>query len=532
MALVHFISILFAFLLLMLAFSHARNMTKEFVINKYLKLKLEQERTTIYVNNRPFRQCMYLLMNIPVNRFRDYDNIESIDQAAEVLDRSMERFPMGGRPISPEEEFRGHCSNVQAWVENDYDTRILHRNLAFPLLKRLTEVGDPLALKKFKEEIAIRYASGHPTVITFLTRGGYLKFLNPEELEGLLYDQNLPVLNDFANNLNILVETFENEDLKRRVISWVRGISNNFGMQNFPFIFSQIIKEIPQTHRQQLIKLVFSAFQYDKHFPLIQYLNNNMKYFEENEFKSIKYGNKIIAIINGTNLQLNCQNIKDPVDIKGLEDYYGELEELDLSDNQIKEMRGLEKFSNLKTLKLANNQINQIKGLNQLKELRKLSLRNNNITKITGIEKLLKLEYLDLSGNRDLTEIPETLNEIPTLKVVKLANCSIKKYSESVSRFFWMEQNYRYYSNYNPEDVRYYERTHSGKATSNNQLYKHFVKWLFKFKKLMKDHELEYEDLENFERNENKHAIWGGKLTADFKKWIFNKKQTKITSFF
>jgi len=116
--------------------------------------------------------------------------------------------------------------------------------------------------------------------------------------------------------------------------------------------------------------------------------------------------------------------------------------------------------------------------------------------------------------------------------VVKLANCSIKKYSESVSRFFWMEQNYRYYSNYNPEDVRYYERTHSGKATSNNQLYKHFVKWLFKFKKLMKDHELEYEDLENFERNENKHAIWGGKLTADFKKWIFNKKQTKITSFF
>ena len=532
MALVHFISIFIAFLLLMVAFSHTHGRVKEFIISKYLKLKLEQDRTTIYVNNRPFRQCMYLLMNIPVNQFRNYDNIDSIDQAAEVLDRSMERFPMGGRPIAPEEEFKGHCSNIQAWVENDYDTRILHRNLAFPLLKRLTEVGDPLALKRFKEEIALRYASGYSSVITFLTRGGYLKFLNPEELEGLLYDQNLPVLNDFANGLKTILESFENEDLKRRIIQWVKGISNNFGMQNFPFIFSQIIKEIPEINRSQLIRIIYSAFQDDKNFPLIRYLNNNIQHFEENEFQSVKYSNKIIAIINGTNLQLNNQNIKDPGDIKGLKNHYDVLEELDLSDNQIKELRGLEKFSKLKSLKLANNQINQIKSLNQLKELRKLSLRNNNLSEITGFEKLTKLEYLDLSGNKDITEIPETLNDLPTLKVLKLANCGIKKYSESVSRFFWMEQNYRYYSDYTPEDVMYYERTHNGKAASNNQLYKHFVKWLFKFKTLMNDHELTYEDLENFERTENKHAIWGGKVTTDFKRWLFNKKQTKITSFF
>jgi len=195
-------------------------------------------------------------------------------------------------------------------------------------------------------------------------------------------------------------------------------------------------------------------------------------------------------------------------------------------------MRGLEKFSNLKSLKLANNQINQIKGLNQLKELRRLSLRNNNISTITGFEKLSKLEYVDLSGNKDITEIPETLNELPALKVLKLANCGIKKYSESVSRFFWMEQNYRYYSDFNPQDVMYYERTHRAKAASNNQLYKQFVKWLFKFKRLMRENKLSYEDIENFERSENKHAIWGGKVTIDFKKWVFDKKQTKITSFF
>ena len=124
--------------------------SKEFVINQYLKLKLEQRRTIIYVNNQPFRQCMYLLLNIPVDRIEDYDEIDSIDEAAEKLDRSMERGHGVGNRISPKEEFMGHCSNLQAWVENGYDTRILHRNLAFPLLKRLTAVGDPLAKKVFK----------------------------------------------------------------------------------------------------------------------------------------------------------------------------------------------------------------------------------------------------------------------------------------------------------------------------------------------------------------------------------------------
>ena len=127
---------------------------KEFKINDYLKLKLEQGRTNIYVKNRQFRQCMFLLLNIPIDRVRDYDMIDSIDEAAEKLDGSMERDHRVRIQITPEEEFMGHCSNIQAWADNEYDTRILHRNLAFPLLKRLTDVGDPIALRKFKEEIA------------------------------------------------------------------------------------------------------------------------------------------------------------------------------------------------------------------------------------------------------------------------------------------------------------------------------------------------------------------------------------------
>jgi Leucine-rich repeat (LRR) protein len=82
--------------------------------------------------------------------------------------------------IDSETEFWAHCSNVQAWCENDYDTRLLHSNLSFPLLKKLTEVGDILAKKAFKEEIARRLESGYPPVIIFLIAENYIDFLDRE----------------------------------------------------------------------------------------------------------------------------------------------------------------------------------------------------------------------------------------------------------------------------------------------------------------------------------------------------------------
>ena len=121
----------------------------EFIINDYIALKLEDSKTNIYVLGELFIQCKYLLMNIPIQDIERYDEINSIDEAAEKLDKSLER----GNPevftinILPEVEFWGHCSNLQVWAEQDYDTRFIHSNLAFPLLKKLTEVGDLKASK-------------------------------------------------------------------------------------------------------------------------------------------------------------------------------------------------------------------------------------------------------------------------------------------------------------------------------------------------------------------------------------------------
>lgn len=88
--------------------------------------------------------------------------------------------------IPPEVEFWGHCSNLQIWTEYDYDARLLHSNLAFPLLRELTKFGDPQAKKVFKDEIFKRFSSGFFVTQQFLIENRYLDYLTSEERETLL----------------------------------------------------------------------------------------------------------------------------------------------------------------------------------------------------------------------------------------------------------------------------------------------------------------------------------------------------------
>ena len=167
------------------------NRKNEFIVNRFLILRLENNQTSIYVNNRFFNQCKYLLLNIPIKNLSNHSKIRSIDEAASILDRSMEGMNTSDYKISPEVEFWGHCSNLQAWAENNYDTRILHRNLSFPLLRVLTESGDPIAKRVFKEEIARRIESNYEPVVEFLLNEGYLDFLDNEELDYLKQNESL-----------------------------------------------------------------------------------------------------------------------------------------------------------------------------------------------------------------------------------------------------------------------------------------------------------------------------------------------------
>ncbi len=170
---------------------------KEFKVNQYITLRLEDNSTNIYVNGKLFNQCKYLLLNISKDNIEDCDEYKSIDEAAEFLDNSLELSSVS--QITPFEEFFGHCSNLQTWYEYGYDTRLLHSDLAFPLLKKLAKVGDLLALRAFKEEIATRFESGFPPTILFLVKGHYLSYLHHDELTVLLENIDFSTLEKYSS---------------------------------------------------------------------------------------------------------------------------------------------------------------------------------------------------------------------------------------------------------------------------------------------------------------------------------------------
>jgi len=199
------------------------NNDKEFEVNKYITLKLEGGKTNIYVNNILFLQCKYLLLNLSNDDIPKYDEIESIDEAMEIygkehVNRKHERDKT---ILDPETEFIGHCSNMQAWVENDYNVNILHSKLSLPLLKKLVYLGDKKAIIVFKElilEMVIKGGKNASIYILSDIEDNYLNMFELEELE-VLFDavdeksqEILRMISKFINRKRI------NNNLKKRKI--------------------------------------------------------------------------------------------------------------------------------------------------------------------------------------------------------------------------------------------------------------------------------------------------------------------------
>jgi len=163
----------------------------EFTINEYLTLKLESGQTFIYVKGKRFRQCIRLVFHIPIIDVEDYDQIDSIDEVFELyrrLDGKRFHSENYSLDLTPEQEFWGHCSNIQAWVEHDYDTRLLHSNLAFPLLKALAREGLDQARKRLKFEIMRRFETISLNVLMMLTEQKYIFYLDAEAIKQKIED--------------------------------------------------------------------------------------------------------------------------------------------------------------------------------------------------------------------------------------------------------------------------------------------------------------------------------------------------------
>ncbi|NVM45634.1 MAG: hypothetical protein HWN79_12030 [Candidatus Lokiarchaeota archaeon] len=116
------------------------NFFSEFKVNDYLILRLETNRTNIYIKGKMFRLCKFLLLSIPKAKVKEYDDIESIDEAAERIDSTPEGRKLRRYHISAQTEFFGHCSNLQAWYENISITILICRISIISIISRLNEI--------------------------------------------------------------------------------------------------------------------------------------------------------------------------------------------------------------------------------------------------------------------------------------------------------------------------------------------------------------------------------------------------------
>ena len=184
----------------------------EFKINEFITLKLEAGTTVIYLLGKRFDQCKRVFLTISKESINNYDHINSIDEAIEMYNIIQDEVLQKDRAqdlITPEEEFWVHCSNLQVWAENNYDTRILHSNLSFPLLKKLADLNDKIAKRVFKDEVAMRFESGYLPVIKFLTLKNYLQYFSAEEIDTLFTNFNYDIFGQDLSTVLRLTQIFK-----------------------------------------------------------------------------------------------------------------------------------------------------------------------------------------------------------------------------------------------------------------------------------------------------------------------------------
>lgn len=125
-------------------------------------------------------------------------------------------------------------------------------------------------------------------------------------------------------------------------------------------------------------------------------------------------------------VQLNLSN-KNIEDLKGLS-MFAYLEFINLNNNRVSDFKELKDLPYLHTLFVNNNNLQNIDQVTRLTRLKVLHASNNNFTSLKGITNLRDLESLVLNNN-SISDISE-LSSLKSLKILKLDNNNISDISE------------------------------------------------------------------------------------------------------
>lgn len=94
--------------------------------------------------------------------------------------------------------------------------------------------------------------------------------------------------------------------------------------------------------------------------------------------------------------------------LRSLEGLPPSLETLEVENNVIASLDGLDRLTNLEKLSLDNNKLTSIPNLSKLRKLQALSLLGNPITRLENLESLRSLRSLDIDGDNMTSVSPKT----------------------------------------------------------------------------------------------------------------------------
>ncbi|KKN25759.1 hypothetical protein LCGC14_0881440 [marine sediment metagenome] len=392
----------------------------KFRVNDSLELRLEEGKTNIYVDGELFEQCKFLLINIPLEKAANFEEIDSIDEASEKLSKSLEPHPFkeSKTKIPPETEFWGHCSNLQVWHEHNYDSKLIHSNLAFPLLKKLTELGDPLAKRVFKEEIAKRLESGYWPVMEYLIEEKYTEYLTREEF---------------------LYSVLGNDEQSQKEVSFI------LELEKFPTIGFHLEKEVSPEYNNFVVR---NWHIEELSIDVIEDLNEilpfigDLKFLKKLHFRSgnlTNFPESVGHLFQLEALDLACNKLHSlPKTLKNLK----LLRLLDLGENNFTEFPNvIQEITSLEELDLGNNKLEKIpEDIGYLINLRKLLLNNNHLKRLPdSIGQLKSLKYLDLFYNIELKFLPKTFCKLQSLTELTFSYNTSKYFPEIICELTSLE---------------------------------------------------------------------------------------------
>ena len=160
-----------------------RNRPKEIVkINYYLDVRFIKKIAIVYVENK---KIFPIMLSFFMKSSENNHTFNYYDERSDFYERTgrIGNFPkeMG---IDAYQHFQMLCFMLKHWYTHNYNTQLLPKEVAFPLLKELSVVGASNA--NLSQEVKKRFVELLPSVQMYLIQENYWDYLKQKDQDELM----------------------------------------------------------------------------------------------------------------------------------------------------------------------------------------------------------------------------------------------------------------------------------------------------------------------------------------------------------